>query len=316
MQQINEQIDASHIKLELAQETLDLNAKAHANDKKSLIEHKKQLAAEIIALRHRIEAVEEAVAPVLRAYDYSGVPYVHPRDILAKVNLDRADRILEYRELLQPQFNLQQVILQEEEKGLMEHRKRTAEIEEARHQQKLLMPKPPTASAAQTIASHEASRQYQRFQELLEKKLTMPTAGEGGEATPKKEMGFIGGSSGLGHRLLQGKQTSPAPPASLPPAPSGLDSPPPASSQLQHTPKPPTHTTGSAADRAEPEIVPGCTLKALFTYRATQSDELSFAAGDRIICLAPAAEEGWYSGISNQRTGLFPSNYVTLDRPD
>ncbi|KAJ5069604.1 unconventional myosin-ie [Anaeramoeba ignava] len=50
-------------------------------------------------------------------------------------------------------------------------------------------------------------------------------------------------------------------------------------------------------------------LKALFTYEATSSDELTFSKGD-IIILIKKDDSGWWHGEINGQKGTFPYNYV------
>lgn len=47
---------------------------------------------------------------------------------------------------------------------------------------------------------------------------------------------------------------------------------------------------------------------ALYTYTAQSADELSFHKGSVITVLGKEGE--WWKGEVNEKTGLFPSNYV------
>uniref|UniRef100_A0A8C6S5T8 Osteoclast-stimulating factor 1 n=1 Tax=Neogobius melanostomus TaxID=47308 RepID=A0A8C6S5T8_9GOBI len=49
--------------------------------------------------------------------------------------------------------------------------------------------------------------------------------------------------------------------------------------------------------------------KALYDYHPQNEDELELKAGD-IIDVTEEVEEGWWSGMFNGKTGLFPSNFV------
>ncbi|KAJ1516483.1 hypothetical protein HMI54_009274 [Coelomomyces lativittatus] len=51
-------------------------------------------------------------------------------------------------------------------------------------------------------------------------------------------------------------------------------------------------------------------VRALFDYKAQDAGNLSFSAGD-IIQVFTVLESGWWDGISNDKRGWFPSNYVT-----
>ncbi|XP_071826384.1 abl interactor 2-like isoform X3 [Apostichopus japonicus] len=64
----------------------------------------------------------------------------------------------------------------------------------------------------------------------------------------------------------------------------------------------------------EPSWVPGSFVEkviAIFDYEATRDDELTFAEGSLIYVLQKNPD-GWYEGVMNGYTGLFPGNYVEL----
>uniref|UniRef100_A0AAV2JVE0 SH3 domain-containing protein n=1 Tax=Knipowitschia caucasica TaxID=637954 RepID=A0AAV2JVE0_KNICA len=48
---------------------------------------------------------------------------------------------------------------------------------------------------------------------------------------------------------------------------------------------------------------------AIYDYSADKEDELSFQEG-AIIYVVKKNEDGWYEGVMNATTGLFPGNYV------
>ena len=60
-----------------------------------------------------------------------------------------------------------------------------------------------------------------------------------------------------------------------------------------------------------------CTIKfyvyfsviAIYDYQADKEDELSFSENS-VIYVLKKNDDGWYEGILNGRTGLFPGNYV------
>ncbi|XP_071984161.1 GRB2-related adapter protein 2 [Engystomops pustulosus] len=55
-------------------------------------------------------------------------------------------------------------------------------------------------------------------------------------------------------------------------------------------------------------------VKALYDFKAQESDELSFQANDTIEVLE-ASNDSWWMGKLGQKTGLFPTNYVaSVDR--
>lgn len=48
---------------------------------------------------------------------------------------------------------------------------------------------------------------------------------------------------------------------------------------------------------------------AIYDYMADKEDELSFQEG-AIIYVIKKNEDGWFEGVMNSTTGLFPGNYV------
>jgi len=52
--------------------------------------------------------------------------------------------------------------------------------------------------------------------------------------------------------------------------------------------------------------------KALFDYEAEVHGDLTLRAGDIIYILDKEEEEGWWTGMSGNRQGLFPSTYVEV----
>lgn len=69
-------------------------------------------------------------------------------------------------------------------------------------------------------------------------------------------------------------------------------------------------STAKASPPALPTRMEGATFRALYPYKARAADELSFEVHSKIVCISRAPEEGWFKGVCNQRTGLFPINYV------
>ncbi|CAG0898106.1 unnamed protein product [Cyprideis torosa] len=53
----------------------------------------------------------------------------------------------------------------------------------------------------------------------------------------------------------------------------------------------------------------GKVVKALYPFKGTNNDELSFRSGDKIT-LTQQDPEGWWEGTLNGKTGWFPCNYV------
>lgn len=51
------------------------------------------------------------------------------------------------------------------------------------------------------------------------------------------------------------------------------------------------------------------TVVAIYDYTKDKDDELSFMEG-AIIYVIKKNDDGWYEGVCNRVTGLFPGNYV------
>ena len=52
-----------------------------------------------------------------------------------------------------------------------------------------------------------------------------------------------------------------------------------------------------------------CRCRALYEYKAQQSDELDILPGD-IITLTAKLDGGWWQGELHNKTGIFPASYV------
>lgn len=52
-----------------------------------------------------------------------------------------------------------------------------------------------------------------------------------------------------------------------------------------------------------------CRCRALYEYKAAQSDELDILPGD-IITLTAKLDDGWWKGELHNKTGIFPASYV------
>ena len=311
MEQLNAKIDDNHVLLELASETLDPTAKKFADDKQSLTHVKQQLAEAIVELRDRVHDAEAQIAPTLRAMELREQSFVHPRNILTTVNLDRVERVLDYREALHPSQTLGERIMEEESVTLEKKKMEILSITEAKQSQKAKTPKPPETASVQT------RKQYARLQQLLEKKLEMPLPAPDERTTPVKEdaspavhfpsptvvVDASAHKKVLPSPVVAGVASRPAPsrPADL-------------ATPLSKTPSehPSKWKPYQACSAVSPLLSAGCTVTALYRYTARAPDELTFSKGDVIVCVGAAAEEGWYTGVCNQRAGLFPGNFVRV----
>ncbi|XP_042189117.1 CD2-associated protein isoform X1 [Callorhinchus milii] len=79
--------------------------------------------------------------------------------------------------------------------------------------------------------------------------------------------------------------------------------------------QPTSVSTAEPVKKAEPEnkqkVKEYC--KALFSYEATNDDELNITEGDQILLIhKDTGDKGWWKGESNGKQGLFPDNFVVL----
>ena len=57
--------------------------------------------------------------------------------------------------------------------------------------------------------------------------------------------------------------------------------------------------------------LPPSSVEALYDYTKDKEDELSFVAGT-VIYVVKKNDDGWFEGVTNGITGLFPGNYVEV----
>ncbi|VDK83680.1 unnamed protein product [Litomosoides sigmodontis] len=79
----------------------------------------------------------------------------------------------------------------------------------------------------------------------------------------------------------------------------------------QTRPIPPQHNAIKHSEKPKPPLKPKLlpVVEALYAYEAQDTDELSFNAGDKFE-LVNKDSSGWWQGRMQNRTGLFPGNYV------
>ena len=74
----------------------------------------------------------------------------------------------------------------------------------------------------------------------------------------------------------------------------------------------PTTSIGPSTNSNIPNWVPKNFIEkvaSIYDYSADKDDELSFSEGDTIYVLKKN-DDGWWEGVMNGVTGLFPGNYV------
>ncbi|XP_030596218.1 GRB2-related adapter protein 2b [Archocentrus centrarchus] len=71
---------------------------------------------------------------------------------------------------------------------------------------------------------------------------------------------------------------------------------------------PPSDRAPSPVPRQR-KVSPTMQVRALYNFRAEETDELDFSAGD-IISVLEFSDQAWWRGQLRGKTGLFPSNYT------
>lgn len=289
---ISAEIRSAEMQRELFAETLDPRAKKHASEHAGLQYRKRDVGEEVLTIRHKLDAAEKAIAPTLQSFAFHGIPFVHPREIADKMNTDRASKILDYRDIVNPSVPVGDRILKDEETQLTQLKTLTVQAETAREEKARLVASKPRAPGH----SQQQSASFQRFQAILDRKLDTPTTQQ------QQQLASSGGqvaASGTAQKQLTSVNNSIRSVTDVVPVVADGGAAGPSSSVALST---------GGGQQQNPD---GQSFRALYRYKARAADELSFEKGDIVVCIAAAMEEGWCRGVSNQRTGLFPMNYVS-----
>ncbi|KAG8346219.1 Paraflagellar rod protein Variant SH3 domain [Trypanosoma vivax] len=321
LQQIEEDIKSNEMRQSLCQESFDVNAKTYAELNKGLLLKRRELAQEVLNIRHRLERAEKDIEHTLRSLRFSGVEYIHPRDIVEKVNLNRCSTILDYREFMLPSVPYDEKVAAEEAETLSRIREIfKLESEQRAKNRRVLLP--------QLITKHPTPLQ-RNVDMMLSKRTeeaqvnTYPPPQLHSKFVPQTATLHEKGTENITASLTQRIETKPSAQVTHPStahlvsshevsteavpgrtvAPqSPINAHRMSTSSVSYTMED-THG-GQGIARME-----GTTVRALYAYKARAPDELSFEKNDLIVCVS-RAEEGWFKGVCNQRTGLFPINYV------
>ncbi|KAG5475419.1 hypothetical protein LSCM1_03535 [Leishmania martiniquensis] len=321
LSQMDEEMLANNMHRDLLTDTLDPHAKEYveADQRLSLMRH--EVAQEVMRIRHKLERAERAVTPTLRSLEFAGIAYVHPRVIVEKMNLSRWSTMLDYRTLLNLESDGAAAVAREaaaieQLRGELETQKM---LTRSQHQhQRLLcnamkagaMAAPSTPGSA--LPAVGAAGIKSTVSGTAPAKASPRGFVERVHALLQLESTYSSGASGTSASLHSKGTVSGAVPSAY------------ASGSVAHLAKSvadrddTAHAKTAAATAAEPTAtaaplpahMEGTTFRALFDYHARAPDELTFEAGQQIICISRAPEEGWFRGVCNQRTGLFPINYV------
>lgn len=157
LDKLGSEIDNAQMLCELACETLDPIAKKHADLRQDLIARRRKVQEEINAVGARMRRAEDDVKPVVRAMQHRCVKHTDPREILERMNLDRLDKVLGYREQALPQ------VMQEIGREVQDVLLVRSALE---NQRAAPQPKPPGVAAIATASSTANTGPYRRFKAL------------------------------------------------------------------------------------------------------------------------------------------------------
>nr|CCM16740.1 Putative paraflagellar rod protein-like protein [Leishmania guyanensis] len=317
LSQMDAEMCTNNMHREILSDTLDPHVKEYveADQRLSLLRH--EVAQEVMRIRHKLERAERAVTPTLRSLDFAGIAYVHPRIIVEKMNLSRWSTMLDYRTFINLEKDGEESVV-----------RATAAIEKLR---------------SELETQKMSTRNQHQHQRLLCNAMkvgagTAPSTSESvlhacgaagikstvtGTAPAKSApLGFVERVHAMvqqgGTRFGGPRGTNTSSPSKD--TPGGAAASPYISRPVAHSTASVVNSDGSVINTSAATATPaaplsparmeGATFEALFDYCARAPDELTFEAGQEIICISRAPEEGWFRGVCNQRTGLFPINYV------
>ncbi|AAQ15890.1 paraflagellar rod protein, putative [Trypanosoma brucei brucei TREU927] len=306
LMQLDEEIRDNEIKKELHTESLDVNAKKYVEANKILLLKRRELGHQIVAIRANLDKASEDIEPTLSSLRFAGVEYVHPSEIAKKVNLNRHSTILDYREKVTPSTTFDEKVKVEEEKTLLQIR---AAIEQENSER---------ASYRRTqlpmLEAKYRTPLQRQVGALLDRRLNdTPSAGSPSASYPKAVTHPLPGHQKVPGTHGAGGEEPDRAAATLSAKPSHLVS------SRRNSLEEMGDGVGGDASTASHGVqlgindvlrVEGRSLRALYPYKARAPDELTFDEGEVIVCVSRAQEEGWLKGVCNQRTGLFPINYV------
>eukprot|EP00760_Papus_ankaliazontas_P015383 PhM_4_TR16492/c0_g1_i1/m.35393 len=300
LDRINTRLKELMMHLELASETYDIGAKKFSLEAQELKELRREVEDDITKIKKKMSAAKAQFEPIYDSLQQNKIHVVHPQSLVDRVNTERGERMLDFRDVLLQQTTMDkemetETMLIEENRAIAKEtaRQRTSHKDQSTVRS-LKVPQPPSAHMTAS-GRHQTARALDRYQALckdLDKNPTPPTLAGSQQRTPAIDPMF---PKAPGQQKLSE--------AATPVIGSGQSSRR-GSVQSHNRPK---ATAGSDVRNLE-----GKTVIAMYNYSAQESDELTFQKGDRMVCISAGEEDGWYYGMLNLRTGMFPVNYVTV----
>jgi len=264
--------------LELKADSLDPEAKRHASERDKLVAWCKELEADVAMLRERVTHSEDEVRDLAyRPFERLGVPYLHPAEIAGQITTIRKTKVLDIRDSLVRDADADEQLRRQQQE--LDDLRQRSEVQQA-EKLSLITAKVPHAPQA---ASEGTRRNHARYEKLVERTEAAATA-RAGDTPSSRAQPDRGRSPAADARNRMFTGSAPHPEA----------------------PPPSTHRGSSLG----PPLRDGCNVVALYTYSATDADELSFNRGDEFLCVTRAVDDGWYIGVHQSKQGVFPANYV------
>ncbi|CCW70500.1 unnamed protein product [Phytomonas sp. Hart1] len=300
---------------ELLCEVLDPAAKGFAEALVVLRERHRALCVELEGWRARLNAAEKAMAPTWRAFELAGRAYVHPAAFVREMNLSRWAKMTDYREILHISRCPQARLVDESRHECAELRRMIAAMEE---------------TGALTRGGGDRKERGEKGDNNDDGGGTWRSRARQGPFSLPPAAAFLAAShGGKGEGLpsllpaARGSHEGHLTPANILPQGGFLPNIPPTSSGSASVVSSKSDRAlkgGPATHKTDPKRkltrgIQGGVFKALHSYQSRAPDELNFERGDSIVCTGQTLEEGWFKGICNQRTGIFPINYVDLEAP-
>eukprot|EP00760_Papus_ankaliazontas_P007915 PhM_4_TR13597/c0_g1_i1/m.63680 len=317
---LDEQIQTAQVRLEFCVDSLDPQAKRHALDRDELKRQRDQIGAQISVLCGKLENMRVQWEPVAKRLRAAGAVFADPDDLVAQSSLNRHQKILGMRETMNVTEAKVNKALDSESINVQVAREdlRVSMMnqQQAKHASiGLKQPRPPASAQAQ--AHNKAHSRY--LQMCNDLKLDEMSVHPG----PRSHMSTTSGNGGVTAKDLISRtiaQTSPKKKTI-----SAVGDPNERSVSFVDDDIGLSSSENHSSSRKSSKSVPhlqdvhdlvGKTVVARYSYKSRAPDELSFVKGDLIVCVSPGGEEGWFVGVCNQRTGMFPYNYVNIVDPD
>jgi hypothetical protein len=264
---LEDRMRALQMKLELACETYDPEAKRFSIEAAELKKVKQNIEVDLHELEQRMIRARKQFEPVYQMLQECNIMTAHPDDLLVRIESEREEKMLDYREVLVQgemgtDIQAESALINEQRETLRSSQRAKMS---AKKEQKMIVRAPQPPSMIGSASTRQSGmRSLERYQSMC-KDVESRTSADAHQ--PVKNPQKAAKAQAL-------KDTS-----------------------------------------ARVQSMEGQTVVAVYSYTAKAGDELSFGKGDRIVCVSAGGDDGWFYGVCNHRSGMFPVNYVTLADP-